>query len=59
MAGIEKQLEKKDLSALGAFDRTTGNAVASKSEGALEDSDKGRDAVLAHQLKTVLASLVK
>ncbi len=52
MAGIKKLLEKEELSVLGAFDQY--NEVASKQEGALADSDKGRDAVLAHQLKHVL-----
>ena len=52
VAGIKKLLEKEELSVLGALDQY--NAVASKQEGALEDSDKGRDAVLAHQLKNVL-----
>ena len=51
-AGVKKQLQKEEPSVLGAFDQyNTGN-----DQGSLEDSDKGRDAVLAHQLKNVLGA---
>ena len=51
--GINKHLQKEDPSVLGAFDQFNESVGDQASP---EDSDKGRDAVLAHQLKNVLGA---